>query len=313
MKIIPLNEIKKRVDLLQILASQKEGFKAYSQGKVIVPPVGHLSFKFPPGDCHIKYGHVEGDDVFVIKIAGGFYDNLKTHDISATQGLILVLSAVTGQPMVLLQDDGYLTNLRTAIAGLIAAKHLAPKNIEAIGVLGTGEQAFLQVAILKDFINCRNLWVWGRNVDHIKRYAEKIGNEGFDVKIANSPREIAQNCNLIITTTASNCALLKAEDIRPGTHITAIGADTPGKQELDPMIFRMADICAVDSKSQCMDHGDTFYAIRDNCVNEDDLVELGVIIARPDLGRTSENQITLIDLTGIAIQDIQIAKEIARI
>ena len=140
MQIFPLTEIKKRINLTKIIAMQEEGFKAYSAGRVSVPPVGYLKQATPPGSYHIKYGLIEGDSVWVAKIAGG-------PSSLPLNGMMVVTSTQTGAPQAILQDNGYLTQLRTAVAGLISAKHLAPKNIHAIGVLGTGQQARLQVEI----------------------------------------------------------------------------------------------------------------------------------------------------------------------
>jgi ornithine cyclodeaminase len=308
MKILTLEDIKKHIDLPKIIALQEKGFKAYSQGLVNVPPVGHIAFENPPGDYHIKYGQIKGNEYFVVKVVGAFYNNPYTHNLKAMQGVILVMSAETGLPLYLLQDEGYLTSLRTAIAGLISAKYLAPSKIKAIGVLGTGLQARLQVELLKSIIPCAHIFVWGRNQERAEKYKEDMQKKGYRVHIAKNPSEVAQNSNLIITTTASAEALLKAEDIQPGTHITALGTDAPLKQELDPYIFAKADICAVDSKSQCIHHGDTHYAIHQNLIEASKLVELGQMIENPSLGRTNDQQMTVIDLTGVAVQDIQIAK-----
>lgn len=310
MQILSLAEIKNRLgqDKTSLIKNQEDGFVAYSEGRVVVPQVGHIGF--PVGDCHIKYGMISGDDHFVIKIASGFPNNPQAHGISVIQGLILVLSAQTGQPLFLLQDEGYLTNLRTALAGLIAAKYLAPKNISAIGVLGVGGQARLQVRMLKELTPCRTIWVWGRSREKVGQYINEMSTEGFMVQAAQSPKEVANYCNLIITTTSSTHPLLKIGDIQAGTHITAVGADCPGKNEIDPEVFAKADICAVDSKSQCCHHGDASHAIRAGLISESQLLELGQIIAMPHLGRTSEKQITIADLTGVAVQDIQIAKTV---
>ena len=225
MKIFTLDEIKKRIDLPKIIAMQEEGFKAFSAGKVDVPPVGYLQQHKPSGSYHIKYGLIENDDVWVVKIAGGPYG-------MPLSGMMVVLSTKTGQPVAILQDNGFLTQLRTAVAGLISAKYLAPKNITAIGVIGTGEQAQMQVDILKDWTDCRQIYVWGRNTEKAQEYKKAMEQKGFTVTISDTPSTLARQCNLIITTTSAREALLKVDDIKAGTHITAMGADAPGKYEL---------------------------------------------------------------------------------
>ena len=134
--------------------------------------------------------------------------------------------------------------------------------------------------------------------------------EGFQVFPAQSAAELCKHCNLIVTTTSAQKPLINAKEVQPGTHITAVGADAPGKQELDPEIFRLADIRVVDSKSQCLDHGETYHPYQAGIVTEEDLVELGDIISNSQWQRQSEEQITVADLTGISVQDIQIAKSV---
>ncbi|PCI00700.1 MAG: ornithine cyclodeaminase family protein [Alphaproteobacteria bacterium] len=302
MEILTLDEIKGRLDLPRFIENQEKGFQAFSAGKVDVPPVGYLKQENPVGSYHIKYGLIENDTVWVCKIVGGPVD-------LPLNGMMMVTSTQTGKGEVLLQDDGYLTQLRTAIAGLISAKYLGPKTIKAIGVLGTGEQARMQVEILKDWTDCRDVFVWGRNAEKADAYKKDMDVQGFNVTVVPSPVDVAKNCNLIITTTAAREALLDAADINPGTHITAMGADAPGKSELDPKLVAKADLIVVDSKAQCIDHGEVCKPCADGLISETDLVELGEIISDPSLGRKNESQITIVDLTGVAVQDIQIAKE----
>lgn len=303
MKIIERPEIEAAVRPLEAIAAIEAGFVAYSKGEVTVPPVGSLEFKNPPGEMHLKYGHRHGDPVFVIKVSSSFYDNPKL-GLSSSSGLMLVFSARTGFPEVALLDGGYLTDLRTAAAGAVVAKHLAPKNVRAIGIIGAGIQARMQLDLLRHVTSCRRALVWAR--DPIKARAYQV--DGFTVEAATSPKEVAALCNLIVTTTPSREPLLMAGDIRPGTHVTAVGADGFGKQELDAALFARADILAVDARSQCFDHGDSSHAIRGGLAAKERFVEIGELIADPGLARTRDDQITIADLTGLAVQDIQIAK-----
>ena len=138
-------------DLLNYIES---AFIHYSAGNAEVPPVGTLHFESPPGDVHIKYGYIRGEDHYVIKIASGFYENPQM-GLSSSNGLNLVFSQRTGLLEVILLDEGFLTDFRTALAGAISAKYLAPGNIENIGIVGTGIQARLQLSCLKYVTDCR--------------------------------------------------------------------------------------------------------------------------------------------------------------
>lgn len=310
MKLMNLDEIKQALDLENAIALQEEGFRLYSEGRVTVPPVGYIDLGRDRGDVHIKYGWIDDDDTFAVKVAGAFHKNTTDRGLPSTQGTILVFDANTGQTRAILQDEGYLTNVRTAIAGLIAAKYLAPKVITGIGILGTGVQARLQAELLKYHTDCRALWVWGRNEERVREYIIDMTSEGFEVHIACSPGEVCKHCNLVVTTTSAREPLLQAGEIQRGTHITAVGADAPNKQELDPEIFRLADLCVVDSRSQCLDHGESRHPCQAAILHEDHLVELGTVISDSKWRRHTDTQITIADLTGVGIQDIQIAKAV---
>jgi ornithine cyclodeaminase len=134
-KILTLDDIKSRINVPDLIQAIEEGFVLYSEGRVVVPPVGFLHFDQPPGDVHIKYGYVKGDDVYVLKMASGFYDNVKL-GIPVADGVILVFSQKTGHLNLLLHDECWLTDMRTAAAGAVAAKHLAPSDVRNIGITG---------------------------------------------------------------------------------------------------------------------------------------------------------------------------------
>jgi ornithine cyclodeaminase len=281
----------------------EEGFVAYSQGQVVVPPVGELLFEDPPGDCHIKYGFLIGDSTFTIKIATGFYRNSDL-GISSSNGIILVFSSQTGQLITILEDEGFLTDIRTAAAGAVAAKLLAPSEVSCIGIVGAGIQAKLQLDYLRYVLPVRRAMVWARSRVKAQRYQV----EGFEIEVADSIADLAAHCNLIVTTTPSREWLLAASDVRPGTHITAIGADGGGKQELEPQLFVKARVRAVDSRNQCAAFGDASQAINQGLIRPTDLIEMGEILQSPNLGRQNDSDITIADLTGVAVQDIQAAK-----
>ena len=295
-------EIVKKLDLVPLI---QDGFVAYSQGRSVVPPVGELSFKDPPGDVHIKYGYILGDSYYVIKIASGFWKN-ETFGIPNGQGMMLLFDQKTGQPKAILLDDATLTDIRTAVAGQICAQQFA-NDVHCIGVLGTGLQARLQVEYLKQVTKCRTVMVWGRNQEKIEQYQLDMEEIGFKVALGESPRQVAQKSNLIITATASSEPMLFPNDILPGTHITAMGSDTPGKRELGPGVLKASSLVVADSIAQCQERGEIAHALVEGDISNDRIVELGNILSESKPGRTTPEQITVADLTGVAVQDIQIA------
>jgi ornithine cyclodeaminase len=307
-KIINLKEIRSIVKTIDIIAAMKEGFIQYSNGNTVVPPVGELLFDNPPGDVHIKYGYIKGDDFYVIKIASGFYDNLKL-GIPSGQGLMLLFNQKTGQLEAVLLDEGYLTNIRTAAAGALAVKHFVPKELKAIGIIGTGIQAKLQLLYLQENNPCKTVWLWGRSKEHAQKLKSELGND-FDVNIASTCAEVAQNANVIITATPSEIPLLKSKDIKAGTLIVAVGSDTENKQELESEILQNADLVIADSIPQSKSRGEVYQAVKAGSISEDKIMELGSAIQHSNLQRTNEEQIIVVDLTGVAVQDIMIASAV---
>lgn len=221
---------------------------------------------------------------------------------------MLVLSARDGRPLALLQDQGWLTGMRTALAGRIAARLLAPREVKAIGILGTGMQARLQLEQLRPVSACRRVIVWGRSDAELASYSDFATRLGFDVQTTRDVKTMAEEANLIVCTTPSREALIARDWIRPGTHITAVGADAPGKQELDPLLVARADRIIVDSIAQCRQYGEVSHALRAGLIDETQLGEIGALLAGRITGRSREDEITLVDLTGVAVQDAQIAQ-----
>ncbi|MBU2713247.1 ornithine cyclodeaminase family protein [Zooshikella harenae] len=306
MDVIALNEIQAAFSPESALQSIKEGFIAYSKQKVDVPPVGYLGFKEPPGDCHIKYGYINDSPYFVIKVATGFFKNHLVN-LPTSNGLMLVMSSQTGQPLALLQDEGWLTDTRTAIAGALAAIQLAPQNIKQIGLIGCGIQARHQLRWLSYATPCKKVSVWSPSLHNSENFAEEMAEFGFQVIPSKNPEQTVSESQLIVTTTPSKQPIIKADWVQPGTHITAVGADAEGKQELEDSLVAAADILAVDSKDQCCDHGEIAHAFQAGLIDIDKIVELGVILDNSDLLKRSSTAVSICDLTGVAVQDIVIA------
>jgi len=307
-KIINKNQILSILPEIDVVSEIAEGFIKYSDGKVTVPPVGELLFDDPPGDLHIKYGYITGDDYFVIKIASGFYENSETGFLTSN-GLMLVMNAKNGFTEAILLDEGHLTNIRTAAAGACVAKIMAPSKTKTIGIFGTGVQAKLQLEMLLPILKPERVMVFDIYEENFASYLDYFRNYNLQITFEEA-ENIAKNCNYIVTTTPAQSPLIYSQVVMSGTHITAVGSDTPIKQELDPIILRNADIIVADSIEQCKLRGEIFHALKQGFIQESHLIELGNVLSGRHNGRTSDEQITVADLTGVAVQDIQIAKAI---
>ncbi len=308
MQIITHSEIKKALKTQPLMKAMRHAFIAYSSGQITCPPIGHLPFPESNGDLHIKYGHIQGDDVCVVKLSSGFYDN-PTLGLPSSNGLMLILSARTGELLALLQDEGYLTDVRTAIAGALVSKTLAPVNSSyCVGIIGTGIQAKLQLQYLNEILPISKISVWGRNPEKSRAYSDEMKQLGLSVNYVDDLQSICSQSNILITTTPSQTPLIEAEWIKHGTHITAVGADAPGKQELDARLFNKASFTLFDSKEQCLHHGESSHAAK--VFTQENSAEIGKLLANPDTYKRFANDITIADLTGVAAQDICIAKEV---
>jgi ornithine cyclodeaminase len=309
MNVFTLDQIKAILPDLDLVPAIEDGFVRYSNRQAVVPPVGELLLE--KGEVHIKYGYLKGGDYYVIKIASGFYGNAQI-GLPSGNGMMLLFSQQTGQPEAILLDEGHLTDTRTAVAGQIAAKYLAPSKVERIGIVGTGIQARLQLRYLADVTPCRDVMVWGRGESQLNAYRDEMTPHGYRVETTMQTAALQESCNLIVTTTPATEPLLNVAHLQPGTHITAVGSDTPSKQELDARILARAHLVVADSIPQCLERGEIHQAIKSGLLTQDRLVELGHVISGEVPGRSDDAQITVADLTGVAVQDIGIASAVVK-
>ena len=168
----------------------------------------------------------------------------------------------------------------------------------------------MQAKYLKPVVDCSDIMVWGLPQDNFDTYQLDMEKLGYTVQTTTDAGEVTEKCRLIITATPSQSPLIDVSQVRPGTHITAMGSDTHLKQELDPKILQAADVVVADSIEQCLTRGEISKTLQAGLINKEDITELGDVIAGLQSGRTSDAQTTVADLTGVAVQDIQIAKAV---
>ena len=302
-------ELEKLLRIKDSFDAITDAYKAVSDGRCVLPPVGYLDFAAANGDCHIKYGHIQGDPSFVIKVATGFYDN-PMKGLPSSNGIVLVLSAVTGQIEAILQDEGFLTDLRTGLGAAIATKALCRPDSKRVGIIGTGIQAGYQIRCLDSLMSEHTLEfsVWGRSNDNMQKLILKMQAHGIQIGMQPNLQDLCENSDIVMTTTPAKSPLVKSDWIRPGTHITASGADTPGKQELETDLVAHASLLVLDKIEQCLDHGEVATAHAQGALPPESYVELGHVLAGTAPGRQQNSDITIADLTGLGSQDIAIAQ-----
>ncbi|MFC1639371.1 cyclodeaminase [Gemmatimonadota bacterium] len=292
---------------LEALNAVEEGFVRFAQGDATVPPAMGIDIPEHRGEVHIKSAYVHGLDSFAVKIASGFYGN-PGKGLPMSSGMMILLNATTGFPEAFLLDNAYLTELRTGLAGALAAKYLAREKLNTVGVVGAGAQGRYQIQALRLVRDFERLLVFDTNSEILAKYVDDMSAElGITVEPVTGVAELVRDSDLVITATPSRTPYLKAEWMHPGLHITAMGSDGPDKLELEPEAVARADRIVCDRISQCFTLGELHHAFDAGLITEDDASELGELAAGIAKGRQSDEEITMCDLTGVGVQDTAIA------
>ncbi|QUQ67262.1 ornithine cyclodeaminase family protein [Kutzneria sp. CA-103260] len=263
----------------------KAALVAHAEGNTVVPPP--MALDFAGGDCHVKAGHVVGQPHFVVKTASSFGGR--------NNGSMLLLSATTGEPTAFIADNGLLTAWRTAAAGALVTDALTPQDVDEVAVMGTGEQARLQMTWLAKLRKIRLVHVWGRRPEAEVLLCQQLRAEGLD---ARPGYQTGAAC--VVTTTASPDPL-PLNAFRDAVHVTGIGTDMPGKGELPPELFA-GRIVVTDDHDQCLDHGDFGHAVRAGVVAPQADRPIGAV-----LRGQHRDQRSVADLTGIGATDASVA------
>lgn len=301
----------------QLIQGIQDGFVAYESGEFCACPIqtmGLPPFPFVETEGYaaqtcVKSGYFKGQAYYVIKVASGGYP------MPTNSGVMQIYSQNTGKLEALLLDDGVLTELRTAAVGALAAKLLAPQNLETIGIVGTGVQARYQLRLLSSITPCRRVLAWGRTPTKVQAYCDEMNQEGWDIQPVDEIDQLLKECDLIVTTTCSREPLL-GKDLaalssrkQRGLHITCIGADAPGKTELSPELVAKADLLVADTIGQTVERGEFRGAIQSGHVQIQSIWSLGKVVEELDLHRKSvaDNRLTIFDSSGVALQDCVIS------
>lgn len=286
-----------------------DAYIASAQGNVQTGDVVHLAFSDENGDCHVKSGYIKNTTSYVIKIASGFYDN-PAKGLPSSNGMMLAFSATTGETLAILRDEGWLTDMRTAIGGALATRALARADATEVLLIGAGIQARLQAICLAQLMPDRafSFHIWARNASAAQTLATDLNADDYNAVAGSNLCTAIGAADIIITTTTATEPLFADGLVRKGTHVTAIGADCPGKQELPTELVAAASLRVCDMASQSLNHGEFQTAHRSDASLQ--VTELGHILSGAQPGRTSDDDITVVDLTGIAAQDIAITQAI---
>ncbi|HSM58381.1 MAG TPA: cyclodeaminase [Candidatus Sulfomarinibacteraceae bacterium] len=292
----------------EALDAVADGFNRLAAGQATMPPIMRLDVAEHNGEVDVKTAYLQGLDGFAVKLSSGFFNNHKL-GLPSLSGLMILLSARTGFPQALLLDNGYLTDVRTGMAGALAARHLAPEQVSTAGVIGAGAQARYQMRALQLVRDFKRVLVYSRTPQNTRQYAEEMAASlERPVEPVASAEAVVRHSDVVVTTTPAKDPYLRAEWLHPGLHITAMGSDAEEKQELHPDVFRRAGLIVCDRKSQALRLGELHHAHDAGALpSQDQIIELGQLTSGELAGRQSSEQITICDLTGTGVQDTAIA------
>jgi ornithine cyclodeaminase len=294
MRVLTLEEIRPLIDDLKVIDAMRGALIAQSRGECDTPMPMHLATG--RGEVHMKSSYRRGGKHFVLKMASTFD--------GVGDGMMLLASAETGRPVAYLADAGHLTDVRTAAVSAMIARELGRAD-RTIGILGSGIQARLTARFHARVLPLEQIYLWGRHPERVERCAKEISAFVKKVAILPSPSALAAATRLIVTCTASRAPLLMKRDLQAGVHVSAVGADSAGKQELDPEILRAADLLLVDSLRQCEMLGELQHAPD----QRRRAVEVGKFLQEPrPAPDTSGLKQTVADLTGLGVEDLFIAE-----
>lgn len=308
-KILSEAELRDVVKLdLAVLDCVEDAFIALASENVVMPPILSMAIEQHRGEVDVKTAYVPGLDSFAIKISPGFFDNPKI-GLPSTSGLMVLFSAHTGTLEALLLDNGYLTDLRTAAAGAVAAKYLSRPDAKHACIVGAGAQAKLQLAALCLVRPITSAVICARDYDKASAVAKSLSAElNIDVAVSEQTADAVSSADIVVTTTPSSDPLVMADWLQPGQHVTAMGSDQAQKNELEPQCLARADIFVPDRHSQSELLGELHHALLAGVVTaEQRFPELGDIAAGNVNGRESDSDISICDLTGTGVQDTAIS------
>ena len=303
-------EIKECVQFnAELIPIIEDAFKSLSLGKTVMPPILRVDIEKYHGESDVKAAYIEGLDSFAVKVASGFFNNPKL-GLPSSNGLMILLDSQTGVIKSVLLDKGYLTDVRTAIAGAIASKYLSNPESSTIAIIGAGIQARMQLEALTLVRDIKNVNVWSRDIEKTHVYIENMSkNFKLNFQAFDNTNDLVKNADILITTTPSKNPLIKYSSLPRGIHITAMGSDAEEKNELEPDIIKNCDVYVPDSQAQTSILGELNHAIKNNLIKSDMIFnDLGKIIINPELGRKNNDDITVADLTGTGVQDTAIAR-----
>ena len=307
MRVVALEEFRDKITMPAAIAAVERGFRALARGEATLPEPMAMERARPSASIHVKGAQLSGGRFIVLKVATSFPANID-HGKPAGDGMFLLLDAQTGAPALVLEEHGYLTDLRTAAAIALTLKYLAPLDARNLLLVGAGGLARLTARAILAQRQLERLTIWNRTSERAETLAREFAGV-VPTRVAPALESAVRDHRIIVCVTASTTPLVKAVWVAPGTHITSAGTDSPDKVELEPALLAKADKLFADRVAQTELFGNLHYAIAAGAVTRRKVTgEIGDLAAGRLLGRERAEEITIADLTGVGVQDAAIAE-----
>ena len=299
--LLTRSDVERLLDLDACIAAVERAFRLLGEGRAAASRV--LGIHVDDGVFHIKAGVLEADRPwFVAKVNGNFPSNPARTGLPTIQGVIVLADARNGRPLALI-DSLAVTARRTAAASAVAARHLARPGARVATIVGCGVQGRIQLEALRAVLPIDRVLAIDRDGRRADLFVDECAGPGLEVTVAHDLASALEQSDVVVTCTPSREPLLHAGAVRPGTFIAAVGADNPEKQEIAPRLMAACTV-VVDDLEQCSTLGDLHHAIEDGAMGAADVyASLGELVAGRKPGRTRDDEITLFDSTGLALQD----------
>ena len=308
--ILSQKDVARVADVKSAIRAVEEAFYEYGLGRARMPPKIYLDIPEFAGDFRAMPSYVRKFKLCTLKWVNAHPQNAR-FNLPAVMAVLIVSDPVTGFPLAIM-DGTLVTSLRTGAGGAVAAKYLARKNSSVVGLVGCGVQARSQLEALRRIFKIQKVNVWGLEKALVKRFIRKMKRKNEAMTAAQNIRECIRDADIVVTTTPSRKPIVQPAWVKEGTHINAIGADAPGKEELDPGILKKAKV-VVDDIAQASHSGEINVPFHKGILRPKDIyATLGEIVAGKKKGRTGAKEITVFDSTGLAIQDVAVASLIYR-
>jgi alanine dehydrogenase len=291
----------------------EEAFIEKTLGKVQTPLKTFLFYEKYNGDHRFMPAYLEKLDIAGVKIVNTHPENRRKYGLPTVAGIIVLADPETGKLLAII-DATWITVMKTAAASAVATKYLARDNAEILGLVGAGLQAIAHLEALVLVMKIKEVKVWSRTRETVEKFIQNMTKQYSKIKFtaAQNVREAVENSDVVATITPSRQPIVMPDWMKPGTHINAMGADAPRKQELSSEILRKAKI-VVDDLEHCSHSGEINVPLAQGQISKHDIYgEIGEIILGRKPGRTSADEIIVFASTGVAIQDIAVAELVYR-